>query len=236
MPNATKTGCYCELFLGSGAVAFEYMKQRKPCQIILNDKESRLIKVFEALQSNCEEFQRRLKYRWAGSEEIMNCVDDLDYTVKWFLENQLTTYFTAGVLLKKNFEEQRKLLDKNLVIFLRKDWEDALKAVLANRGKVLQNNTSMIIYADPPYDGTRTYKSKFDLDNFLEEMNKIKELKKLFIFISLNATEKVLAALEGWHRKELFKFKKTKKRKARSEMLFSNRVFKNYNNKEITEF
>jgi site-specific DNA-adenine methylase len=232
-PKSDKTGGFIDLFAGTGAVSWRYLERmkRRGRQVLtyLNDKDDRLIRFFEFLQKHRSEFENALKFRWAGSERVMEMpLTELEDAVHFYLDNQDSTDFKKPIVLYKDFSKFGRILDYHKVRFTNYGWEKSIRYYKYQFSRLKTRNSNVILYCDPPYDETSGYKAKFDIIHFLSEINKLKnEIKELgingYIFISLNKTDRINHALAGWYSLELGKYKKRVMRNARTEMLFSNR-------------
>lgn len=159
-PRTSKRDTYIELFSGSGVVAFQYLKHNPPTSVLLNDLNKNLQTFWEWVADPIKrkELEDALKYRWVGS--IIEEKTELDTICNWYLNTaQISMHIDRPVLLFKRFDYWTERLDKCSVMYLCKPWQNALKAALANLAK-----GRVIIYADPPYDGTSGYGFEFNLE------------------------------------------------------------------------
>lgn len=240
-PPCNRTGFYWEMFLGTGAVAFDYLGRMKRdgriVGAVLNDLDDQLIQFFEYLQDHQDELERALEWRWFGSERT--CKHQI---VKWYLENQAKARFTKPATLVKHFNQFKEILDFHQIQFTNKDWKQFLSAAHANRARCDTRDSNLVLYCDPPYDSTEGYDHPFDLGEFLDGMNDYKrEIEEhaglnAYVFISLNKTDLVDEKLSGWHSKAIYEFLGSKTRKSRTEMLYSNFPIKNRSVNQISRY
>lgn len=247
-PPTNKNAGFLDLFCGTGVVSFYYLdrmkKRGRRVAVRLNDKDDRLIRFFEYLQNHRAEFENALKFRWAGSERVMERpFTEIDDAVHFYLENQDSTDFKKPLVLYKDFSEFGQILDYHKVRFISEDWKRALELLVYDFYRLKAHNSSIVVYADPPYDNTSGYKSAFDIDEFLKGIKQFEEKAKehnlfdrTFIFVTLNKTERVEDAFDGWYRKKLSSYIYTNMRKDREEMIYSNKPIQNRTNKNIAAF
>lgn len=245
-PACDRTGFFYDAFTGTGLVSFAYMEKMKRIgQIvgcIMNDKDDKLIRFFECIHRRAGELESALKWRFKGSERVIEEKTEIDGIVKWFLENRGNFFIDKPVVNVKSFDKWRQILDYHQVLFWNRDYKDVISLMRSSFSRLVDRNSHAILYCDPPYADTRdNYDMQFDLKEFLMEMNKFKEEidgKNInaFIFISLNKHKKVEEKLDGWYKKELLKFGNNKGRRPRIEMLYSNFPVKNRKKNLIEDF
>ena len=248
--NLPPHNCWVEAFCGSAALT---LRKEKASIEIINDIDNEIVNFFKQLRDNHAELCRLIELTPYAERELEQAripsegLTDLERARLFLVQSMMAINgvfgkekggFSYSDSYSRSGSDARVNRWNNLPERLSFVVDRIKKVRIENKDarKLLQryvNRPGTLIYIDPPYFTDRTNGYSIDLTNnkeFHTELLEIANRSKCMIFISgyNNALyNKMLAAKNGWSKKEIRTFTKDAqgKKHARIEVLWMNKYF-----------
>jgi len=249
-PRPSRSSHYCEPFAGTCEVALHYLDSVKKYNYVvtLNDGDGELINFWKVLAQYPHKLEARLRPAFPGIKLDEN--DEIDRAVNFWIENQQSSFLVQYPITPiKHFDPIIDALNHHRTVFTQQDWKKCMEVILKLSGMRGDDKRyrDVIFYLDPPYYNTDATKRKnlcAGYDNINHEemaafLNGIKDINRLWIFLSHHDCEFIRDAYKDWHfmsLKTMGDSGRSPLTRPRMELLISNRSFMRWGDQALDNF